>query len=121
MMKTIFTLAQSVKEIALGKRMVLRERVEKGKNPLYKHNIIISFFFLTVLLHIHFESNVFGGLSWLRLIWISHQVIPSSGITTLSDTPFVRQTEVDFVSCIIHRLTAEILQVATSPSPISEA
>lgn len=123
-MKTVFTLSQSVKEIALRKRMVAREREKEGKKtPLYKQpNIITSFFFLIVHLHIHFESNVFGGLSWLCLIWISHQAPqPSSGFTALSDIPFVRQAEVDFVSCIIHKLTAEILQVATSPSPISEA
>lgn len=121
-MKTVFALAQVVEEIALGKRMVKREGEEERQNPLCKQpSIIISFLSLIVLLHIHFES-VLGGLSWLCLNWISHQAPqPSSGFAALSDVPFVCQAAVDFVSCIIHKLTAEIPQVATSPSPISEA
>lgn len=122
-MKTLFTLTQSVKTAALGKGLLARERKEEGKNHYAKQlNIITSLdFFLIVFLCIYFETSVFGGLSWLCLSWILHQAAqPSSGLTTLYVIPFIRQAERDLVSCIIHKLTAWILQVITSPIPIAK-
>lgn len=99
--KTVITLAASVKEIALGKRMVARQREEEGK-PHYINDLISLLCFCTYILKVMCLVD-FPGFAWSGY----HMKHPSPAVVSQPCLIFplcVRQREILFHASFIDSL-----------------